>query len=307
MSTPDKRPDAPLDQTVELPAAPLGAPVDQTVELPAAPVAGPVDQTVVLATPPAGVPVDQTVVLSGPPVAVPIDQTVVLSAPPVAVPPAAAPPAAVVPVAPVALAAGALDQTVVLPDPPLNRTSGLDQEESATFLDEEAWPTPGNTAEFRRFGPGVPVPTTTVPEAAAVAWHAEPAEPERRRRSVWLIPLLVLLLVLGYLGWQWWSPALAVTGVSVQTDPAGPACGGVQTVIGTVDTKGGAGTVTYRWLRSDGTVSDSITQAVPRGTHHTQVTLRWTFEGKGTMSATATLVVLSPGSRTASAAFNYSC
>ncbi|WP_146259117.1 hypothetical protein [Streptomyces tateyamensis] len=249
------------------------------------------DQTVVLP----GAPLDQTVVLD----AAPLDQTVVLDAAP-------------------------LDQTVALASPPVDRTTALTAapaaraaqpvpvpvpvpEDSATMLDEEAWPTPA-TGEFRRFGPGVPVPTATVPLGAAAAWHGEPAEPERRRRrTFWLIPLLVLLLVLGYLGWQWWSPALTVTGVAVQTDPAGPGCNGTQTVTGTLDTKGGAGTVTYRWHRSDGTISSDITQPVPKGEHHTQVTLRWTFEGKGSMNAVATLEVVSPGSQSAAASFTYSC
>ena len=34
---------------------------------------------------------------------------------------------------------------------------------------------------------------------------------------------------------------------------------------------------------------------------------RWTFDGKGTMPATATLEILSPTPRTASASFTYSC
>jgi hypothetical protein len=262
-------PDDNVDLTVDLSETPL----DQTVVLPSAPV----DRTMALSA----APVDETVVLS----AAPLDQTVVL--------PAAGAAAA----ATAAAAAGAAARPVQLgPD------------DSATLLDDEAWPTPASTGEFRRFGPGVPVSTATVPLGAAAAWHAQPAEPERRRRGTfWLIPLLVLLLVLGYLAWQWWTPGLTVTGVAVQTDPAGPACNGTQTVTGTLDTKGGAGPVTYRWRRSDGTVSDKITQQIPKGNHQTQVTLRWTFEGKGMMFATATLEVLSPDQHTAAASFNYSC
>ncbi|GAA2274136.1 hypothetical protein GCM10010430_70150 [Kitasatospora cystarginea] len=169
---------------------------------------------------------------------------------------------------------------------------------------------------LRRFGPGVPSATADVPALAAAVWHgtARPGEPAAaeaprpaRRRLGWLLPLLVLLAVLGYLAWQGSAQPLSVTAVSVRADPAGPSCDGTATVIGTLRTKGRAGTVSYRWRRSDGTVSAEIAQPVPKGSHQTDVVLRWTFEGKGTMAATATLEVLSPDSRTASASFTYTC
>lgn len=169
---------------------------------------------------------------------------------------------------------------------------------------------------LRRFGPGVPSATADVPALAAAVWHgttrpgesaAAGAPRPGRRRLGWLLPLLVLLAVLGYLAWQGSAQALSVTAVSVRTDPAGPACDGTATVIGTLRTEGRAGTVSYRWRRSDGTVSADIAQPVPKGSHQTDVVLRWTFEGKGAMAATATLEVLSPDSRTASASFTYTC
>ncbi|MEY9944957.1 hypothetical protein [Kitasatospora sp. GAS1066B] len=206
--------------------------------------------------------------------------------------------------------------------------------DSATLLDEEVWDTPaatvelpeGTTAEpaatvelpededgLRRFGPGVPSSATAaIPPLAAARWRGvEPPAPTeqspRRRGSRWLVPVLILLAVLAVLVWQWWPNPLAVTGVSVRTDPAGPACDGTAVVTGTLDTDGGAGTVSYRWRRSDGTVSADLTQPVPKGSRHTDVVLRWTFEGKGAMAATATLEVLSPDPRSAAASFDYSC
>ncbi|MER5640593.1 hypothetical protein ABT095_27050 [Kitasatospora sp. NPDC002227] len=169
---------------------------------------------------------------------------------------------------------------------------------------------------LRRFGPGVPGAAGEVPALAAAVWHGtvrpgEPTEAEapkpRRRRRWWLLPLVVLLAVLGWLFWQGSAKPLSVTAVSVRTDQGGPSCDGTETVTGTLRTEGRGGTVTYRWRRSDGTVSADMAQPVPKGSHQTDVTLRWTFEGKGTMAATATLEVLSPDSRSASAAFTYTC
>ncbi|WP_051969438.1 hypothetical protein [Kitasatospora azatica] len=236
-----------------------------------------------------------------------------------------------------------LDRTTNLRKAPATETDT----DSPTYLDGEAWGAPATTVELpdttvatvvlpavpadevpsqidghtdglRRFGPGVPSTTATVPPVAAAVWHgtAHPGEPvagvatprpRRRRRPVLLVAVLLLLAVLGYLAWQRFAPPLAVTAVSVRTDPAGPNCDGTAVVVGTLETDGRAGTVSYRWLRSDGTVSEELKQPVRKGRHHTDVVLRWTFEGKGTMAATATLQVDSPTSRTAATSFTYTC
>ncbi|MFJ3791686.1 hypothetical protein [Kitasatospora sp. NPDC090091] len=161
--------------------------------------------------------------------------------------------------------------------------------------------------ELRRFGPGVP------PQAAAV-WHGatlpDQQQPERRRASRWLVPLAVLLAVLAllaFLFWRFTSPALAVTGVGVTTDPAGPGCGGTAVITAAVETNGGAGTIRYRWLRSDGTTSDEIRQDVESGARKADLVLRWSFEGRGELQATATLQILAPDTRTAATSFPYRC
>ncbi|MFC6594014.1 hypothetical protein [Kitasatospora paranensis] len=161
---------------------------------------------------------------------------------------------------------------------------------------------------LRRFGPGVP------PQAAAV-WHGTAAaapvpvpEAPRRRRRWLLLPLVLLIAVLAWFGWERYGRPAAVTGVSVRTDNArGPGCDGTAVVTGTLATDGGAGTVRYRWRRSDGTDSGVLTQAVPSGRATTEVVLRWTFQGKGAMQATATLEVVTPGSGQASVSFPYTC
>ncbi|MFC8454461.1 hypothetical protein [Kitasatospora sp. NPDC057223] len=201
-----------------------------------------------------------------------------------------------------------------------------DEADDATFLDPTAWATPDATqpvpapqsvpaplqdepsqderplaeGEFRRFGPGVP-------PAAAAVWHggAEPERPRRRRRR--LLLLLLLLAVLGLFGWRWYTPALAVTAVTAGTDPAGPSCGGAAVITATVTTNGRAGTVRYRWLRSDGTSSGELTQSVPAGSRQADLVLRWTFDGHGTLPATATVEILAPARHSAAATFTYSC
>lgn len=157
--------------------------------------------------------------------------------------------------------------------------------------------------ELRRFGPGVP------PLAAAV-WHgaAAPADPPRPRRTArWLVPAAVLLALLGLLLWRWTTPALAVTGVTATTDPAGPGCDGTAVITATVETNGEAGTVRYHWLRSDGTSSGELSQSVRAGDRRTDVLLRWTFDGKGSLQAAATIEILSPQRHSGPAAFTYTC
>ncbi len=187
------------------------------------------------------------------------------------------------------------------PGPPPAPAASFSSAASAVADSEDERPlAPG---ELRRFGPGVP------PLAAAV-WHgaAVPgSEPPRRRRARrWLLPLVLLLAVLALLFWRFATPALAVTGVGVTTDPAGPGCGSVAVIKAEVETSG-AGTLRYRWLRSDGTTSGEIGQDIGSGAHRTELVLRWSFEGRGSLAATATLEILAPGSRTAAVSFPYHC
>lgn len=172
-------------------------------------------------------------------------------------------------------------------------------------------PVPG---EVLRFGPGVPSRAETDMSRIAGFWHGE-QEPEPRaqkpsrgrRLARWILPAAVLLAVVAVLLWRYASTPIAVTGVSARAGQQTLGCNGTETVTGVIDTNGEGGTVTYEWQRSDGTVSGTLQQHVSKGTHSSDVTLLWTFNGKGAAHATATLEVLSPGSRTASADFTYSC
>ncbi|WP_329172363.1 hypothetical protein [Streptomyces sp. NBC_01477] len=58
---------------------------------------------------------------------------------------------------------------------------------------------------------------------------------------------------------------------------------------------------------SDGTVSDELRQHVAKGARSTAVTLLWSFDGPGSLTATATLDVLGPQQRSAATTFSYRC
>ncbi|MFD4245479.1 hypothetical protein ACFWP3_28400 [Streptomyces sp. NPDC058525] len=189
-----------------------------------------------------------------------------------------------------------------------------DDDYSATVLGSHWFSGPPAAAEVTpdrvegsvlRFGPGV---TAALPAPFPVAAAAPPA---RRRRGAGLrrytLAAVVLLAVVAYLGWQRLGPALAVEDVAVTTDPKGPACDAAADVVAVVRTNGRPGTLTYRWLRSDGTRSERLTERVPRGQQEARLHLLWTFRGTGTYPARAELELVSPGQRTAAVEFTYRC
>ncbi|MCB5179260.1 hypothetical protein [Streptomyces antimicrobicus] len=159
-----------------------------------------------------------------------------------------------------------------------------------------------------RFGPGVtaaavaPFPVVAGPAAAA---------PARRRWGAGLrryaLAGAVLLAVLAYLLWQRYGPAVTVRDVVVSTDAAGPSCDATADVVAAVRTDGRAGTLTYRWIRSDGTRSERMTERVTRGQHEARLHLMWTFQGPGSYPARAELELLEPTRRTAAVEFTYHC
>ncbi len=177
-----------------------------------------------------------------------------------------------------------------------------------------------HTPGLRRFGPGVPVDPNAsggTPHTAAV-WHGTvppgepvpvPDGPRRRGRALrgWLLPVLVLLAVLAYLGWERLPTPVKIEGVSVRNGTEVQGCHSTAKVIGTVRTSGGPGSLHYRWRRSDGTVSDELTQRVTKGHHSTDVVLLWTFDGPGSYTAIATLDVLGAQPRSSSVTFLYRC
>ncbi|MEU2453117.1 hypothetical protein ABZ605_23930 [Streptomyces sp. NPDC012765] len=159
-----------------------------------------------------------------------------------------------------------------------------------------------------RFGPGV---TAAMPAPFPIDAVVAVAQPPRRSRWAGLrrytLAAVVLAAVLVYLGWQRLGPGIEVRGVTVSTDPKGPACDAAADVVAVVATDGRPGTLTYRWVRSDGTRSEQLTERVPRGQREARLHLLWTFRGTGTYPAKAELQLVSPGQRTASVDFTYRC
>jgi hypothetical protein len=172
---------------------------------------------------------------------------------------------------------------------------------------------PLNPGEYRHFGPGVPAQPGAQSRAATV-WRGEspPApqgRPKRRRAFAgWLLALAVFGIVLGILAWFYYFGApVKVTGATVKGPGSTVACGQTATITGTLQTNGDTGTVTYQWKRSDGTQSNVLTQHFNKGTHQASVVLLWTFNGQGSLKATATLDVISPDPTSSAATFDYAC
>lgn len=200
-----------------------------------------------------------------------------------------------------------------------------DDDYSATELASHWFQRPGPPAvpdrvegDVLRFGPGV---TASVRQqgggsTAAAVWHgtlagqqAAPRRPRGRRRGLrrYASAALVLALVLGFLAWQRFGPQVAVRDVTVTAPPEGPGCDGTAEVVGVVRTDGRPGTLTYRWVRSDGTRSGVLRHEVARGRQQARLRLLWTFRGRGEYRAGAELQVISPSRHTAGVSFVYRC
>ena len=174
---------------------------------------------------------------------------------------------------------------------------------------------------YVRFGPGVPAPRPPTPDRATALWRREvsPTSPvedpvlaRRRRTQRWILPLTVLILVIAVLIYAFWGrttspPPLDVNGVTAQISAPVLNCGGTERVTAIINTNGGAGTVEYKWMRSDGTTSGQLSQPVASGDRHVSVALDWDFDGYGWLDATATIRILGPGAGAASASFIYHC
>jgi hypothetical protein len=173
--------------------------------------------------------------------------------------------------------------------------------------------------EVLRFGPGVTavVQKRNRADTTAALWHgtlpgapAAQRQPRERRRGGlrrYALAATVLAAVLAFLAWQRYGPALAVEDVSVRTVADGPGCDGTADVVGVVATNGRPGTMTYRWVRSDGTSSGLLREKVTRGQKQARLHLLWTFRGRGEYRAGAELRIVSPSRHAAATRFSYRC
>ncbi|WP_051781804.1 MULTISPECIES: hypothetical protein [unclassified Streptomyces] len=210
----------------------------------------------------------------------------------------------------------------------LARSRPIDEATRATLLDQAVWGMPPSEEDPRSPAPspasasasasGADAPRPGDTARLTAAWHGTasglsggPYAPGARRgRGVLAVRLAVagaalaaaLLLVRQQTG-----DPLSVTGVGVRPSSSTAGCDSTVTVLATIRSNGEGGTLSYRWHRSDGTVSDPIAQRVAPRAGPTEVTLRWTFHGPGSVRATAVLEVLSPNRARAETTFTYTC
>ncbi|MFK4149315.1 hypothetical protein [Streptomyces sp. NPDC004065] len=162
-------------------------------------------------------------------------------------------------------------------------------------------------------------PTLRLPEQEAfddrtsTVWRHGPRQGAGRfrrrtgRLPRWTALVLLIAAVAGVILWQRDTPDLAVTQVTVSVRPAELPCDRTAAVVAVVTTNGAAGTIRYRWVRSDGTDSGSLRQNVRAGQEEVRLPMKWTFHGRGTHKARAVVDILTPTAHTASASFTYRC
>ncbi|MDK1344670.1 hypothetical protein QNO09_15390 [Streptomyces sp. 378] len=182
-------------------------------------------------------------------------------------------------------------------------------ERDETLVDHAARkrPVPPDRVEgtVLRFGPGVTATVGHRTHRTLAATPAPPPRPRRPRRHA--LPVFVVLCVLALLAWQRLGPPLRVGAATVTARPAELDCDGTASIVALVTTNGRPGTLSYRWVRSDGTASGVLEEKTVRGQKRARLHLRWTFQGPGRHTARAELRILSPIERTATTRFTYAC
>ncbi|WP_067018699.1 hypothetical protein [Streptomyces dysideae] len=172
----------------------------------------------------------------------------------------------------------------------------------------EVLPTPPDRVEgtVLRFGPGVI--TVGAHRTHRTPFGVPPPRPAKRRRlRRHALPALVLISVIAFLAWQRLGPSVAVRTTVVTARPTVLGCGDTADIVGLVATNGRPGTLSYRWIRSDGTASGVLREVVVSGQRQARLHLLWTFQGKGRYTARAELRILSPTHHTITAHLTYDC
>ena len=140
-----------------------------------------------------------------------------------------------------------------------------------------------------------------------------PAGRPRRRRRRWtglLSSLLTVAIVAGVAGYVWnkTHQTLKITAATVSvTNPDKIGCNSTVDVVGTIDTNGKGGPITYQWTK-DGQNLPTGTVTAASGQQQIRVELQWYLGGKGTHHAEAIFQVFTPNVISAqSASFTYTC
>jgi hypothetical protein len=144
------------------------------------------------------------------------------------------------------------------------------------------------------------------------AWPDAVKARSKKRKPRWrgLVSTLITVIIVAGVAGYWYiknhHAALKDTGVSVALLSQPRNCAGTVDVVGTITTNGSGGTITYQWTKNS-TVLPAATVSAGSGQNSVQVTLKWTFTGKGTQQDVAELQVLSPTPATGNAQFTYTC
>jgi hypothetical protein len=169
--------------------------------------------------------------------------------------------------------------------------------------------------EVLRFGRGV-APLPPPPRQSDTGWGEPPPRPKPRkrwsRRIIGILSTLVTLVLLAWVGYQmiqWLIPLKLSTANVALAEPLDDKCDVEAKVVGTIRTNGAAGTITYRWLTSDGKTTSTLAEKVNLGTEQVNVNFLWKFSGRSTVpvQAKATLQIFTPSQMEASTEFTYSC
>ncbi|MGH3209362.1 MAG: serine/threonine-protein kinase [Trebonia sp.] len=172
-----------------------------------------------------------------------------------------------------------------------------------------AWPAASFPVPSQPGPPGRSAPQAATGRAASVPeW---PVVRPRPRRPVWrgVVSTLITAAVVAGVGaylWERSHQTLKITDVKVSAAKQSVGCNGTADIIGTINTNGHGGRITYEWVR--GVEADApLVADDASGSNTVQVTLKWAFHGKGTGQAVAELRVLDPQQDEASIIFPYFC
>jgi hypothetical protein len=164
--------------------------------------------------------------------------------------------------------------------------------------------------DTRLGGPDTQHPGTQ--QVGGPAWPDAVKARSRKRRPRWrgIVSTIITLAIIGGVAGYWYlknhHPALKDTSVSVTLLSPPKNCAKTVDIVGTITTNGSGGTITYQWAKNSA-VLPAATVSAGSGQNIVQVTLKWTFTGKGTQQDLAELQVLSPNSAAGNAQFTYTC
>ncbi len=173
-------------------------------------------------------------------------------------------------------------------------------EPSLPTLEPPAGPPAGDRDQAAQRPPGPP-------EWPGPRRASTPRRAARWRGAVSTLVTLAVAAGLGVFLWDRTHQPLAVSGVAVSLAGPPPGCEATVGLVATITTNGKGGPIAYEWIRDSNEAGSPATVTDQAGHDTVQVTLTWSFHGKGTQQATAQLRVLTPNVASGSAHFTYSC